>query len=70
VPSDSQNQAVLVLKIVFAYLMGVRYLAVNPWSAVDLTKVPVAVNRMQIEKAMFRRKKTRSQRVNLLFLKL
>jgi len=43
---------VLVVKIVFEYLVGVRYLAGNPWSAVDLPKVPVAVNRMQIEKAL------------------
>jgi integrase len=42
----------LVVKIVFEYLVGVRYLAGNPWSAVDLPKVPVAVNRMQIEKAL------------------
>ena len=69
-PSNSQDQAVLVLKIVFEYLMGVRYLAGNPWSAVDLTEVPFAANRMQIEKAILRRKKTRSQRVNLLFFKL
>jgi site-specific recombinase XerD len=48
----SQKQAVLVVKIVFEYLVGVRYLAGNPWSAVDLPKVPVAVNRMQIEKAL------------------
>lgn len=48
----SQKQAVLVVKIVFEYLVGVRYLAGNPWSAVHLPKVPVAVNRMQIEKAL------------------
>jgi site-specific recombinase XerD len=48
----SQKQAVLVVKIVFEYLVGVRYLAGNPWFAVDFPKVPVAVNRIQIEKAL------------------
>lgn len=48
----SQKQAVLIVKIVFEYLVGVRYLAGNPWLAVDFPKVPIAVNAMQIEKAL------------------
>jgi hypothetical protein len=38
-----QKQAVLVIKIVFQYLVDVRYLVGNPWSAVDLLKLTVAV---------------------------
>jgi site-specific recombinase XerD len=49
---SSRKQAVLVVKIVFEYLVGVRYLAGNPWSAVDLPKVPTAVNAIKIEKAL------------------
>lgn len=48
----SQKQAVLVIKIAFEYLVGVRYLAGNPWSAVDFPKVPTAVNPIQVEKAL------------------
>lgn len=48
----SQKHAILIVKILFEYLVGVRYLAGNPWSAVDFPKVPVPVHSMQIEKAL------------------
>jgi hypothetical protein len=48
----SRKQAVLIVKIVFEYLVGVRYLAGSPWSAVDLPKVPTSVNAIKMAKTL------------------
>jgi len=48
----SQKYAVVVIKTCFDWLVKVRYLAGNPWSAVKLPEVEKEEHIMQIEKAL------------------
>jgi integrase len=48
----SQRQAVTVCRQCFAYWVGVRYLAGNPWLAVKLPQPVKALHALRIEKAL------------------
>jgi integrase len=48
----SQRQAVTVCRQCFAYWVGVRYLAGNPWLAVKLPQPVKAMHALRIEKAL------------------
>lgn len=50
----SQKQAILVLRAMFDWLVKVRYLAGNPWTAVKDPVVVVAAETMQIDRALTR----------------
>lgn len=49
---ESQRYAVQALRAFFNYLVGVRYVAANPWIAVKDPAVDQQINTMQIEKAL------------------
>jgi site-specific recombinase XerD len=48
----SQKHAVIIIRAAFQYLVGVRYLAGNPWIAVKDPSVTQEISLMQIEKAL------------------
>lgn len=52
--ASSQKQAILVLRAMFDWLVKVRYLAGNPWTAVKDPIVVVAAEAMQIDRALTR----------------
>ncbi len=50
--NKSAKQAFLIIRACFQYLVDVRYLAGNPWSAVKAPSVTQEINPMRIERAL------------------
>ncbi len=50
--NKSAKQAFLIIRACFQYLVDVRYLAGNPWSAVRAPSVTQEINPMRIERAL------------------